>query len=650
MSWGAPTMFWLLLLIPAVLLLWFLKIRRTEKVVSSTVLWRRALQDERVRSPFQRLLKNLVLLLQLIAVLLAVLALAAPESGSQKFTSRLNLILIDTSASMNSVESDGTTRFELARSTLEDVIEEISGERGMLIQFGSRAQSLTPVTSDLSLLREMVAGLSAGSGTSNFNDALELALSIAKQDAVVPMPTSDEAAGSEDEVLQQQIDARIFVVTDGAFPKWSGGPIPVPVLTRSVGEASGNSGIVALAARREFSEEGDLRVVVEIRNTGDEVISGELELHLDGEPIEDPQPRSLEGGERWTRSFSLEGSGTHRISAHWNPDGGDALSLDDDAWLIASRPREIRVARVGEKNILLDDALAVIPSVTVESLELDEVDPETAVDEFDVIVWDRVVPEILPPGPGHLVIGARPLQFWPDEIARVEQPLLVAWKRDDPVLRYSQLGAIDGTVLESYPLPPGPGISAMAQCREGALIARFSGHDVRGIAIAFDVLSSPWPLTPSFPFFIEASLRDLARIGGGIESGIRSGDLIEVAAGAGARRATLTEPGGVGEREVSMMPGGFLRSPAGDQLGIYAMKWQIGEGEAERWIEKLVPVNLLSPAESSIEPKPAIAGITGGQEREAAGIWGNARRELWKWFLAAAVVLMLMEWIAFHRR
>ena len=80
------------------------------------------------------------------------------------------------------------------------------------------------------------------------------------------------------------------------------------------------------------------------------------------------------------------------------------------------------------------------------------------------------------------------------------------------------------------------------------------------------------------------------------------------------------------------------------------MKWQIGEADDARWLEKLIPVNLLSPAESSIEPKPEIAGITGSQEREAAGVWGNARRELWKWFLAAAVVLMMMEWIAFHRR
>jgi len=643
-------MFWFLLLIPAVLLLWFLKIRRTEKIVASTILWRRALQDERVRSPFQRLLKNLVLLLQLIAVLLAVLALAAPESGSQRFTSRLNLILVDTSASMNSVEADGRFRFELAREGVEEIIDEITGERGMVVRFSSRVEPMTSVTSDLSLLRKAVQGLSAGSGVSNINDALELALSIAKQDAVVPMLANDSVSEDGEEVLPPQIDARIYVVSDGALPPWSGDSFPIPVLLHSIGDASANSGIVALAARREFSEEGDLRVVVEIRNTGDEMISGFLDLRLDGEPIAESVQKDLEGGERWTRSFALQGGGQHQIEVHWNPDETDALPDDNSAWLIASQPRSIRVARVGKKNFLLDDALSVLPSVVVESITLAEIDPETAADEFDVMVWDREIPDQLPPGVGHLVIGARPLQFWPDEIEMVSQPVLVAWQKDDPVLRFSQLNAIDGTVVETFPFPLRPGVSAMAECREGALLARFNLGDVRGIAVAFDVLASPWPLTPSFPFFVEAALRDLARVSSGIESGIRSGDLIEVFAGAGVSRAVLTDPSGVQEVEIPVLPEGVLRTSAGDELGIHTMSWRKGKDPDSEWIQQLIPVNLLSPEESSIEPKPSIGGITTVPEREQEGFWGGARSELWPWFLATALFLMMLEWIVFHRR
>ncbi|MEC9475749.1 MAG: VWA domain-containing protein [Planctomycetota bacterium] len=649
MSWIAPAMLWFLLLVPAVLLLWFLKIRRTETIVPSTVLWSRALQDERVRSPFQRLIRNLVLLLQLLAVILAVLALARPEFGSTRYSSRLNLILLDASASMNSIERDGKKRFEEARARALKIIDDISGERAVLIRFATRAETLTPVTSDLNLLSDAVRQQQPSSGLTAFPQALELALSIARQDSIVPAQVEEEDTTGE-EALAPQIDARIFIVTDGVLPRWDGDPIPVPVIVEPVGEESSNSGIVTLAARREFSDEGDLRVVVEVRNSGDDPIAGELELLLDGQAAQSTERRTLEGGERWTRSFALKGSGSHQLEARWKPEGGDALSLDDRAWLVAAAPRPIRIARVGAPNVLLDDALAVIPSVEVEFIEDPaELDPETAADEFDVVVWDRVVPDALPLGTGHLVFGARPIQFWPDEVPLVEQPRLVSWRRDDPALRYCELGPIDGTVIATRPLPPMPGTTMLAECREGALIARFVADDLRGIVVAFDVLDSPWPLSPSFPFFIDAALRDLARIGGGIESGLHSGELIEVVAGPGVTEARLVNPTLEKETEVPVLPGGVLRIPADDELGIHRMQWRRADQDQGVWLDRWIPVNLLSPLESSIEPRPSI-GLAGAEAVSGSQNWSQGRRHLWIWFLATALLVMLVEWIVFHRR
>src|SRR5882757_1384892 len=62
-----------------IIALYFLKLRRRPVQVPSTLLWRRSLEDLHVNSLFQRLRKNLLLFLQLLAVLLAMFALTCPR-------------------------------------------------------------------------------------------------------------------------------------------------------------------------------------------------------------------------------------------------------------------------------------------------------------------------------------------------------------------------------------------------------------------------------------------------------------------------------------------------------------------------------------------------------------------------------------------
>ena len=56
----APWMLWVAaIVVPPLVLLYFLRLRRRQESVSSTFLWRRAVQDLQVNAPFQRLRRNL---------------------------------------------------------------------------------------------------------------------------------------------------------------------------------------------------------------------------------------------------------------------------------------------------------------------------------------------------------------------------------------------------------------------------------------------------------------------------------------------------------------------------------------------------------------------------------------------------------------
>src|SRR5438105_7486181 len=65
-------------IIPITLVLYFMRPKRQERVVGSTLLWQQALQDLQASRPWQRLRITPLLLLQLLAAIVIVLVLSRP--------------------------------------------------------------------------------------------------------------------------------------------------------------------------------------------------------------------------------------------------------------------------------------------------------------------------------------------------------------------------------------------------------------------------------------------------------------------------------------------------------------------------------------------------------------------------------------------
>src|SRR5580692_9823102 len=109
--------------IPSLLILYFLKLRRREMPVSSTLLWRKSVLDLQVNSPFQKLRKNLLLLLQLLLLALLLLALARQILNYTPGAGPRTIILIDHSASMSADDGpNGRTRLEEAKRRAKDLV------------------------------------------------------------------------------------------------------------------------------------------------------------------------------------------------------------------------------------------------------------------------------------------------------------------------------------------------------------------------------------------------------------------------------------------------------------------------------------------------------------------------------------------------
>src|SRR5918995_5151970 len=92
---------------PAIVALYFLKLRRQPLEVPSTYLWKRTIEDLHVNSLWQRLRHNLLLFLQLLLIALAMIALLRPGWQGTKLEGDRFIFLVDNSASMSAKDVEG---------------------------------------------------------------------------------------------------------------------------------------------------------------------------------------------------------------------------------------------------------------------------------------------------------------------------------------------------------------------------------------------------------------------------------------------------------------------------------------------------------------------------------------------------------------
>src|SRR5947209_10297736 len=105
----------LFLLVPvAIVLLYFLKLKRKPLQVPSTFLWRKSIEDLHVNSLFQWLRENVLLLLQLLAVLFMLYAVMGFRFHGSTAKGQHYILLIDNSASMSATDVR-PTRLEWAK-------------------------------------------------------------------------------------------------------------------------------------------------------------------------------------------------------------------------------------------------------------------------------------------------------------------------------------------------------------------------------------------------------------------------------------------------------------------------------------------------------------------------------------------------------
>ena len=136
MSFLSPLAFAILGVAAPLVLLYFLKVRRRERRVSSLMLWGAELRDREASAFFQRLQRDPLLILQILALIALAVALARPVVTVSGEGARKVVVVLDTSASMKARDVS-PSRFEAARAEAASFVRRLGeGAEIMVIESG----------------------------------------------------------------------------------------------------------------------------------------------------------------------------------------------------------------------------------------------------------------------------------------------------------------------------------------------------------------------------------------------------------------------------------------------------------------------------------------------------------------------------------
>ena len=155
-----------LLGIPVIVVMYLLKQKHKEYKVPSIMLWERAVNINLSQSPFQKLRRSLLLILQILTVIIIALILSRPYINRQNIGLD-NIFVFDISMSMQS-EVDGVTNIDIAKKYAIDIVEKAkSDSRFSIIEFGNNSKVVMSYEDNKNDVVRYINNLQAGYGSNN---------------------------------------------------------------------------------------------------------------------------------------------------------------------------------------------------------------------------------------------------------------------------------------------------------------------------------------------------------------------------------------------------------------------------------------------------------------------------------------------------
>ncbi len=582
MSLALPAGLWLLTALIGVIALHLLKPRRADTVVSSKLLWESETVGATAATPWQRLTPTTGLLLQMLAVVLAALALANPVIRSEVDLARHTVVVLDASASMGALDGS-PDRLADAKTIALGLWDELpDGGTASLVVGGPTPRVAVTSTGDEDAFAAAVAAVELGDGPIDLDGAMALADGL---------ETAEQTIG-------------IVLISDGRHDDDSLRTLPAGVTHRRVGTSDVNRAITSLAA---VPNDDGLLVTATVVATGGPEATVPVRFDVDGatQTVEEVTIAPEEPA-----TVQVQVPAGDRVIARLG--GEDLLAIDDTAYALARQKRSVAVSVEGSSDPFVEALVASLPGVTV-------VDPAQSVPDVSIFVGRDVPDDIARP----FWAIAPPSGFAGVDVGGVvEQPIPTLIRTGDGLLAGLDLSRLRLVEAQRVSAPTAESLVAA----EGApLILRGQRSGLPFVYFAFDLSASSLPLDVGFPVLGDRIIQELAG-SAVVPASLRVGQELSPPAG---RNAVVTNPRG---SEIFLAAG--IGSTAVDRPGFWTVTPEDGQ--------TITVAVALPAAESELAPLP----VSPTEPRTLrANEEPPSSEQSWRWLvLLALIAIIAFEW------
>ena len=600
------------IIIPAILLLYFMRPKRQERVVSSTLLWQQASQDLQASRPWQRLRITALLLLQILAAIVIVLVLARPATFIRSPIGGNTIIILQASASMQATDVP-PSRFEEAKSNITDLIDGLGpSDQLSLITMALTPQVLIAFSSDKSQLTSALQRAKVTNQDADLEQALSLATSL--------------AAG--------HTDAQVLVIGDGhVLPPDQTLVASFPVRYLEIGTDAPNAALLALASQ---TIQGQLVSLAQIANYSHQQRSIPVELYADGK-LAGVQTAILPAGASGALQWGPLPPATRFL--HARIISQDAMTIDHEAWAIAGGSMHGRVLLVTKGNSFLEASLRL-----QSNIDLFETTPDkyANVGKFDLTVFDSFVPSSLPSGALFFVDPPAGSYIFGQSGAEIIISHISAGSDSQNLLNQVDLSSIH-VVRKSHHLSLAPWMQSVIVTPETPLLVAGEQNNRRMAVLSFNLHDSDLPLQPTFPIFIYNLVNWFLPLPVPGNAQVAPDTPVTVQVWPGAERITITGPG---QQSVTVAPPfpvtAFHQT---EKIGIYSVTQYTQNQE----LHGAFTINLFDPLQSRLTPAAQLPIAQSIPFDSGSPAIPRVLREIWPWIAAFLLLVLCAEWWLFSR-